>query len=479
MTDLLVRGASHLLTGLPGEAARSRAGCDLRIRNGHIAAIGTLAPEPGERVLDAGGCVIYPGWVNTHHHLFQSLLKGIPAGLDMQLVPWLAAVPVRYRRHFDHDEALRLAARVGLVELLLSGCTTVADHQYHYWPGMPFDASQAIFDEATKLGLRMVLCRGGQTQARAMTDEAAPPQVAPETLEGFLASIERDVQRFHDPSPTAMRRVVSAITTPNWSCRPHELLEMARQARRLGIRMHSHLSETYDYVRWAREAKGCTPMQFVAEHEWVGEDVWYAHMVHLDDGDLEICARTRTGIAHCPQSNARLGSGIARIPEAMARGVPVGLAVDGAASNEAADMLSEAHACWLLHRADPRAGERIDPLAHPSRVSQPGGHPSAMRVEDVVRIGSAGGAALLGLPGTGSLAVGQAADLAIYDLDQPRHFGLHDPAVGPVASGGRTRLRAVLVQGRIVVEHDTIPGLDLAQLRRDAQAFVQGILNRP
>jgi cytosine/adenosine deaminase-related metal-dependent hydrolase len=188
MTDLLVRGASHLLTGLPGEAARSRAGCDLRIRNGHIAAIGTLAPEPGERVLDAGGCVIYPGWVNTHHHLFQSLLKGIPAGLDMQLVPWLAAVPVRYRRHFDHDEALRLAARVGLVELLLSGCTTVADHQYHYWPGMPFDASQAIFDEATKLGLRMVLCRGGQTQARAMTDEAAPPQVARDDRRGGAAA---------------------------------------------------------------------------------------------------------------------------------------------------------------------------------------------------------------------------------------------------------------------------------------------------
>jgi cytosine/adenosine deaminase-related metal-dependent hydrolase len=276
-----------------------------------------------------------------------------------------------------------------------------------------------------------------------------------------------------------MRRVVSAITTPNWSCRPHELLEMARQARRLGIRLHSHLSETHDYVRWAREVKGCTPMQFVAEHEWVGEDVWYAHMVHLDDGDLDICARTRTGIAHCPQSNARLGSGIARIPEALARGVRVGLAVDGAASNEAADMLSEAHACWLLHRADPRAGERPDPRAHPSRVAQPGGHPSAMRVEDVVHIGSAGGAELLGLDGTGTLAVGQAADLAIYDLDEPRHFGLHDPGIGPVASGGRTRLRAVLVQGRIVVENDTIPGLDLAQLRHEAQTFVQGILNGP
>ncbi|MEN9417970.1 MAG: hypothetical protein RI988_1590 [Pseudomonadota bacterium] len=477
MTDLLIRGAAHLLTGRRGDAARAQGGCDVRVRGGRIAAIGTLVPEPGERVLDASGCVIYPGWVNTHHHLFQSLLKGIPAGLDMQLVPWLAAVPVPYRRHFDTEGALRLAARIGLVELLLSGCTTVADHQYHYWPGMPFDASEAVFDEAERLGVRMVLCRGGQTQARAMTDVAAPPQVQPETLEGFLASVERDVHRFHDPSPMAMRRVVSAITTPNWSCRPEELREMAREARRLGIRLHSHLSETYDYVRWARTQRDCSPMQFVAEHEWVGEDVWYAHMVHLDDADLQLCAQTRTGIAHCPQSNARLGSGIARIPEAMALGVPVGLAVDGAASNEAADMLSEAHMCWYVHRADPRAGERPDADAHPSRVPQPGGHASALRVEDVVHLGTAGGAAMMGLAGVGTLEVGQAADLAVYDLDQPRYFGLHDPAIGPVASGGAASLRAVLVQGRVVVENGTIPGLDLAQLRREAEAFVQGILS--
>lgn len=477
MADLLVRGAAHLFTGRTGAAMRARDGCDLRIRDGRVAAIGRLAPEPGEHVLDASGCVVYPGWVNTHHHLFQSLLKGIPAGIDLALVPWLAAVPVAYRRHFDHDDALRLAARVGLVELMLSGCTTVADHQYHYWPGMPFDASEAIFEEASRLGLRLVLCRGGQTQARAMTDHAAPPQVAPETVEGFLASVERDVHRFHDPSPTAMRRVASAITTPNWSCRPDELRLMAREARRLGIRLHSHLSETYDYVRWAREVRGCSPMQFVAEHEWVGEDVWFAHMVHLDDADLQLCAQTGTGIAHCPQSNARLGSGIARIPEALALGVPVGLAVDGAASNEAADMLSEAHACWLLHRADPRAGERPDARAHPSRVAQPGGHASALTVEDVVHLGTAGGARVLGLGGVGTLEVGQAADLAVYDLDRPRHFGLHDPAIGPVASGGRPTLRALLVQGRVVVDNDRIPGLDLAELRRDAEAFVRTLLN--
>jgi cytosine/adenosine deaminase-related metal-dependent hydrolase len=320
-----------------------------------------------------------------------------------------------------------------------------------------------VFDEADKLGLRFVLCRGGQTQARQMTDQQAPPQSAPETLETFLASVERDVQRFHDPSPFAMRRVVSAITTPNWSCRVDELKPLAREARRLGIRLHSHLSESHDYVRWAREVHDCTPLQFVERHEWVGPDVWYAHMVHLDDDELRLCADTGTGIAHCPQSNARLGSGIARIPEALALGVPVSLAVDGAASNEAADMASEAHAAWLMHRADPRAG---------ARGTQPGGLAGAMTVEDVVHIGTAGGARVLGLEGVGTLEVGMAADIAIYDPSEPRHFGLHDPAIGPVASGGRTPLRALLVQGRVVVDNDRIPGLDMAQLRADAQRLV-------
>ncbi len=467
MSDLLISGATAAITGLRGPAARLQQGADIRVRQGLITEIGHLLPQPGEAVLNATGCVIYPGWVNTHHHLFQSLLKGIPAGINQALVPWLAAVPVAYRRFFDHENALRIAARVGLVELLLSGCSTVADHQYHYYPGMPFDASAVVFDEAQKLGMRLVLCRGGQTQVRQLTDTSAPPQAAAETIDGFMAGVERDTQRFHDPSAVAMRRVVSAITTPNWSCKPEELQVMAQQARSLGIRLHSHLSETWDYVRWAQEVHGCTPLQFVAEHGWVGPDVWFAHMVHLDDAELQLCTQTGTGIAHCPQSNARLGSGIARIPEALTLGVPVGLAVDGAASNEAADMASEAHAAWLLHRADPRAGQR------PSvGGTQPGGHAAALTVEDVVHIGTAGGARVLGLDGVGSLQVGQAADIAVYDLDQPRYFGLHDPAMGPVVSGGRPTLRALLVHGRMVVEHDRIPGLDLAQLRADAQALV-------
>jgi 8-oxoguanine deaminase len=486
--SLLLRGAAHLFTGLSGRAMR-RDGPrhDLRIQGGVIAEIGVLDPRPGEAVLDVDGCVVYPGWVNTHHHLFQSLLKGVPAGLDSALVPWLAAVPVAYRPGLDREDRFRIAVRIGLVELLRSGCTTVAEHQYHLHPSLGFDPSAVVFDEAAKLGLRMVLCQGGQTMARAMTDAQAPASVRPVSLERFLMAVADATARFHDPSPRAMRRVASAITTPNWSCTPDELRVMAREARALGIRLHSHLNETFDYVRWAREVHDCTPMAFVERHGWVGPDVWFAHMVHLDDDELRLCASTGTGIAHCPQSNARLGSGIARIPEALELGVPVGLAVDGAASNEAADMLAEAHACWLLHRADPRAGPREraadDAIAHGSSrrgrtrsMRQPGGDASVMTADDVVRIGTAGGAALLGLDGVGTLAVGQAADLAVYDLrHDPRFFGLHDEGIGPVASGGRPTLRAVLVDGRIVLQDDRIPGLDLAALQRDAADIVRSI----
>lgn len=456
---VLIRHAAQLMSGATGAAMRhnASAGTDIRVRDGLIQAIGHLTPEPAERVIDASGCVVYPGWVNTHHHLFQSLLKGIPAGIGVGLAPWLAAVPVPYRQFFGTEHAMRIATRIGLVELLLSGCTTVADHQYHYYPNMPFDVSAVVFEEAEKLGLRFVLCRGGQTVARVV-DKLAPPESAPESLDVIMAAIERDVARFHDPSPRSMRRVVSAITTPNWSCQPDELLMLARQARRLGIRLHSHLNETFDYVKYFREVHGCSAMQFAEKYEWVGPDVWFAHMVHLSDADIRMCADTGTGIAHCPQSNARLGSGIARVPDMLKAGAPVSLAVDGAASNEAADMLSEAHACWLLHRAKPM---------------QFGGDAGAMSAEQVIHLGTAAGARMLGLDGVGTLAQGMAADLVVYDLDQPRHFGLHDMAIAPVVSGGQASLRAVLVGGRVVVENNTIAGLDMAELRHEARALVK------
>ncbi|GLK92212.1 amidohydrolase family protein [Pseudomonas turukhanskensis] len=469
-TTWLIRNASAILTGKHGAEAR-HAGPDIRIVDGRITAMGQLEPQPGEAQIDARDCVIYPAWINTHHHLFQSLLKGEPEGLNQSLTPWLAATPYRFRGAFD-EHSFRLAVRIGLLELVRSGCATVADHHYLYYPGMPFDSAAILFEEADALGLRFVLCRGGATQTRQL--EADLPQaMRPEKLDAYLADVERLTAQYHDPAANAFRRVVMAPTTTLHSTTPAELRETAQVARKLGLRMHSHLSETVDYLDAAKAKFGMTPVQFCAEQDWLGPDVWFAHLVKLLPEEIQLLGQTGTGIAHCPQSNGRLGSGIANLPALEAAGVPISIGVDGAASNEAADMLSETHAAWLLQRA--RKGE----LAQPKYAGgQFEGGADAASIEDVVRWGTAGGAQVLGLDDLGTLAVGKAADIAIYRLDDPRYFGLHDMAIGPVASGGRASLRALLVGGRRVVADDQVPGLDLMELSRQASAAVLDLQRR-
>lgn len=276
--SLMIKNAHAILSGLPGEAARL-AGPDIRIRDGKIAAIGSLTPLPEERQIDARDCVIYPAWVNTHHHLFQSLLKGEPQGLNQSLTAWLSATPYRFRAAFD-EHTFRLAVRIGLVELLRSGCASVADHNYLYWPDMPFDTSEIVFSEGEALGMRIVLCRGGATQGRAV-EQDLPVALRPETFDGYMADIERLVSRYHDPRPDSLRRVVMAPTTVLHSAPGAQLREMAKLARQLGIRLHSHLSETVDYLDAARQKFAMTPVQFCAEHDWLGNDVWFAHLVKL------------------------------------------------------------------------------------------------------------------------------------------------------------------------------------------------------
>ena len=468
MKNFLIRNLQAIMTGLPGAAAR-HAGPDIRVRDGAIAAIGKLDALPGEEVLEAGDCVAYPAWVNTHHHLFQSLLKGDPLGINATLTPWLAATPYRYRARFD-AELFRLAARIGMVELLRSGCGTIADHNYLYYPGMPFDTSEILFEEAERLGLRFVLCRGTATRTRQLEADL-PSALRPETLDGFLADMERLARRFHDPSPAALRRVVMAPTTPLYSAAPAELREIAVAAREMGLRLHSHLSETVGYQDSAHAMYGCTPVEFCERVGWLGPDVWFAHLVKLDEAEIALLGRTGTGIAHCPQSNGRLGSGIAPIRALEAAGVPVSIGVDGAASNEAADMISETHAAWLMQRA--RRGQEATPAWRGGHFE--GGADEAT-VEDVVRWGSSGGARVLGLGALDGLQVGQQADIALYRLDDPRYFGLHDPAIGPVASGGRPFLKALWVGGRAVVRDDAIPGLDLAELGSQARRAVAQML---
>jgi 8-oxoguanine deaminase len=467
-SSFLLTHCGAIMTGHAGSAAR-HAGTCIRVIDGLIDEIGELQALPGERIIDTHGGIVYPAWVNTHHHLFQSLLKGDPGGINLSLTDWLAATPYRYRARFD-ERLFRLAARIGLVELVRSGCGTVADHNYLYYPEMPFDTSAILFEEADALGLRFVLCRGGATQTRQLEAEL-PSALRPESFDHYLADVERLTALYHDPSPVAMRRVVMAPTTPLFSVTPTELREMAAVARKLGIRLHSHLSETVGYQEIAQAKHGCSPLEFVARHDWLGPDVWFAHLVKLDAEEIALLGQTGTGIAHCPQSNGRLGSGIAPIRALEDAGVTISIGVDGAASNEAADMISETHAAWLMQRA--RGGEAARPRYAGGTFE--GGADQAS-VEDVVRWGTTGGAKVLGLSGVNGIAPGCAADLAVYALDDPRYFGLHDLAIGPVASGGRPRLEWLFVGGNVVVQNDVIPGLDMAELGAAARQATRELL---
>lgn len=460
-SSLLIRGAAAIMTGGQGALARAQ-GHDIRIKNGIIREIGDLFPETDEKVLDASECVVYPAWINTHHHLAQSLLKGVPEGINCTLTPWLSAVPFRFRNHFD-ENLLRTAARVGLVELALSGCGTVADHHYMYWPGMDFDGAGILFEEADRLGLRFVLCRGGATQSRNFEKKRSDV----ERLTDYLDDLSRLQRDYHDPKPDARRRVVAAPTTVMFSMDAGELRETAAHARSLGLRLHSHLSETVIYQDASQEKNHCSPIQYAEQIGWLGSDVWYAHLVKLSKEEIALLGATRTGVAHCPQSNGRLASGIAPVIALKNAGVPVSLAVDGAGSNEAADMLQEAHAAWLMARA--RAGQKALPQYTGGRGEEGA---DSVTVEDIIHWGTAGGAEVLGLGNIGLLEPGKEADLAIYKLDKPRNFGIHDLSIAPVICGDAT-LRALLVGGEVIVENGKLPGLDLEELANSAKLGVE------
>lgn len=448
MTDFLIKGALGILTGLPGEAARGDG--DIRVRGGVIAEIGRLRPLDGERVVDAAGAVVTPGLVNTHHHLFQSVLKAVPEGMNEALAAWLRLVPYTYWDRIN-EEALRVAATIGLAELALSGATTVVDHHYFFSRRYGFDPIDVLFETAQSFGLRFVMARGGATKGRSFdADQTAPHPVEP--LDRMMASVEAAAKRWHDPSPASMRRVAFAPTTPTFSLYEGELKEIAAAARAIGLRLHSHLSENMDYVDYTRAHYGKRPIPWLAEHGWLGPDVWFAHLVECDEGELRLLAETGTAMAHCPQANARLGSGIAPADRLHALGGTVSLAVDGAAANEAADMISALYAAFSLHRAQKGVG--------------------ATDAETVLHWATAGGARALGFETIGTIEPGKQADIAVFDLGAPRYFGQHDRVLGPIISGGQAHVRASFVAGRQVVVDGRLPWLDMEKLAADASRVV-------
>ena len=417
---LVLRGARH-----PGDVA---------VADGRIVAVGTVPAEPGDEVVRCEGDVVTAGLVNTHHHLYQWMTRGRAVGCN--LFDWLVELYPVWGRLSVED--VRAAALVGLGELAVTGCTTASDH--HYLVPRGDDAVfDAIVDAAGEVGLRLHLSRGSMDLGESLG--GLPPDHVVEDRDAILASTESVIARHHDGE---MVHVTVAPCSP-FSVTPGLMVESAELARRHGLRLHTHLCETVEEQEHCLERFGRRPVEMLDEWGWVGDDVWLAHGIHIDDGEMARLGTAGTGVAHCPSSNARVAAGMCRVTDLRAAGCPVGLGVDGVASNEVGGLFGELR--QALYTA------RLREL-----------RPDALMPADVVEMGTRGGARCLGLDDLGSVQVGMRADLAVWPGDD---LGDIADALTALVLGPDRRVRHLFVEGRAVVADGLLLGTDLAEAHRD------------
>ncbi|MBT0567427.1 8-oxoguanine deaminase [Williamsia sp. CHRR-6] len=404
-------------------------------------AAGTAAAAafPDATVIDGRGCVLTPGLINTHHHLYQWLTRGLAA--DHTLFEWLTTLyPVW--AGIDAD-GVHTGATAALATLAASGCTFSTDHHYVF-PSGAGDLLEAEIAAATSVGIRFAATRGSMDLGRSAG--GLPPDSVVETIDAILDHSATAIDRWHDPAGDAMVTMALAPCSP-FSVTGELLRASAELARERGVRLHTHLAETTDEDAFCAEKFGCTPMQYMESLGWLGADVWFAHGIHFGDADIATLARTGSAVAHCPTSNGRLGAGIARSRDLLAAGVPVGLGVDGSASNESARMLDEAHQSVLFARAI--------------------GGPTALSTRDALRMATIGGARVLGRDGDlGSIEVGKLADLVLWDLTTLGHSGIDDP-VAALVLGSQPPIRHSWVDGVSVMADNTLVTVDADIVARD------------
>jgi cytosine/adenosine deaminase-related metal-dependent hydrolase len=459
VSELLLQNVWHLAT-LDGPGRRL-VGADVLVRDGRIAVLRTASdpalPEPSgpRRSIDASRCLALPGLVNTHHHLFQTFTRNLPAVQDAKLFDWLTGLYDVWR-HVD-AEHVYWSTLLGGAELLLSGCTTTSDHHYLFPASAPEDLLDAQLQAMQRLGLRFHATRGSMSMGRSQG--GLPPDDVCQDEDAILHDCERVIDRWHDPSPGSRCRIALAPCAP-FNVTPELMRQTIRLARRRGVRVHTHLAETEDENAFCQEHFGKRPLQLMEDLEWLGDDVWFAHGVTFEDHELDRLAATGTGISHCPSSNMRLGSGIARVPEMLRRGVPVGLGVDGSSSNDTSDMLAEVRQALLLSRV--RHGA------------------DALSAEAVLRLATSGSARLLGRQQEiGSLEIGKLADIVLVDLDRIDLAGsLSDPMAAVVFSGMQHRVRTVIVHGDILVDEGHLVGVDEEEITRKAQQLSFRLLDK-
>ncbi len=451
MSTLLLKNATLLVTMNDARERIPEGG--LFVRDNVIEAVGPTAtlPTQADRVIDAQGMVVLPGLINTHHHLYQTLTRNVPAAQDAVLFTWLK---VHYPIWAGLDsEAVYVSAKVGLAELLLSGCTTASDHLYIY----PNDAR--IDDEiraAQEIGIRFHASRGSMSLGES--DGGLPPDRVVEDADFILQDSRRAIETYHDPEPYAMLRIVLAPCSP-FSVTPELMRESAALARAYGVQLHTHLAETKDEEEFCLAQFGHRPVGYAEALGWMGDDVWFAHGVHINAEEIAQLAETHTGVAHCPSSNMRLASGIAPVRAYLDAGVPVGLGVDGSASNDSSHLLAEARLALLLQRVL--------------------GNPAGLSAEEALWIATRGGAEVLGRDDVGQLAPGKAADFIGLRLDALDYAGgaVHDPLAATVFCHPRN-VDLSVVNGRTVVDQGRLLTLELPPVIERHNAISRRLVTR-
>lgn len=452
MAKILLKNCFHLVTM---NSQRERfSGMDLLIQGPVIEQIAKNIAVADAITIDCSTKLVLPGLINSHHHLCQTLTRNVPAVQNKALFTWLTTL-YEIWKFFDAED-IYYATLLGCSELLKTGCTTTTDHHYLYPRNLTADIPSLQFEAAGRLGIRFCPTRGSMSRGRR--DGGLPPDSVVQDEELILKHSEEVIQKYHDPSPLSMRQIHLGPCAPfNVT---HELMrETARMARKYRVRLHTHLAETKDEEVYCQEIYGKRPLQFLVDLDWIGDDVWYAHGIHFNDDELQLLAATQTGIAHCPASNMRLGSGFARVPEMLRLGIPVGLAVDGSASNDSSDMVGEMRQALLLHRV--RYGA------------------DAISAEQVLEMATLGSARLLGRTDIGSLEIGKAADVAIFELNKLEYTGaLSDPLAALIFSGISHEVDTTIVNGEIVVQKGRLVRVDEEEIIRKGNALAAALLQK-
>jgi cytosine/adenosine deaminase-related metal-dependent hydrolase len=427
---------------------------DILIQDNVIAETGTCPCPNVDKVIDVSGCYVYPGLINTHHHLYQTFTRNLPQIQKLELFPWLSFLYEIWKNLEDED--VYYSSLTGMGELLRYGCTTVMDHHYIFPRGKDCRFIENQFDAAARLGLRFCASRGSMSRGRK--DGGLPPDSVVQDIDTILSDGERLIKKFHDPQSYSMHRMALAPCSP-FSVTEQLLRETAVLARKHGVRLHTHLCETMDEERYCLEKVGKRPLAYMESCDWYGNEVWYAHGIFFNNDELQLLAKTKTGVAHCPTSNMKLASGVCKIPEMLELGVPLGLAVDGSASNDCSNLMAEIRNAYLLQRLS-------------QKQKAPSGY-------DFLKMATRGGAALLGMNEIGCIAKGKAADLFVVKADILDLAGAYCDPKNIFATVGYNRpAKWVMVNGKVVVENGVLLGIDEESVAHKANELAAALLSR-